>query len=192
MMRLLAGLCLLLPAMVAGAADDLVAKPRVELTTSEGTIELELERQQAPRTVEHFLQLVDSGFYDDLIFHRVIEGFMIQGGGYTSGLELREDEQTVVNESGNGLSNSRGSIAMARTDDPHSANSQFFINLENNARLDPQKDPTPGRWGYTVFGNVIEGMEVVDKIARVQTAPRGEHQNAPVVPVVIKSARQVD
>lgn len=192
MTRLLTGLCLLLPALVAGAADDIAAKPRVELTTSEGTIELELEAQQAPRTVEHFLQLVDSGFYDGLIFHRVIEGFMIQGGGYTPGLELREDEQTVVNESGNGLSNGRGSIAMARTDDPHSANSQFFINLGNNARLDPQKDPAQRRWGYTVFGNVVKGIEVVDKIARVQTSAQGEHLNAPVVPVVIKSARQVE
>ena len=160
--------------------------------TSEGTIKLELETQQAPRTVEHFLQLVDSGFYNGLVFHRVIEGFMIQGGGYTPGLELREDEQTIVNESGNALSNGRGSIAMARTDDPHSANSQFFINVENNSRLDPQKDPAQGRWGYTVFGNVIAGMEVVDKIAGVQTAPQGEHPDAPVAPVVIKSARQVD
>lgn len=192
MTRMFAGLCLLLLTAVADGADDIPAHPRVQLDTSEGTIKLELDTEQAPRTVEHFLQLVDSGFYDGLIFHRVIAGFMIQGGGYTPVLESREDEQTIVNESGNALGNNRGAIAMARTDDPHSANSQFFINVEDNSRLDPQKDPAQGRWGYTVFGHVIEGMDVVDKIAGAQTAPKGEHQNAPVVPVLIKSARQVD
>jgi cyclophilin family peptidyl-prolyl cis-trans isomerase len=192
MKTIVAGLSLFLLAANAGAADDLPAHPRVELVTSEGTIRLELETLQAPKTVAHFLELVDAGFYDGLIFHRVIDGFMIQGGGYTAGLKLREDEQTIVNESGNGLSNARGTIAMARTGDPHSANSQFFINLVDNDRLDPQKAAGNGSWGYTVFGYVIEGMDVVDKIAAAETSPQGEHPNAPMVPIVIKSAKQVD
>jgi cyclophilin family peptidyl-prolyl cis-trans isomerase len=182
--------CLLAPA--AHAADRLSAHPRVALETSEGSIKLELETKQAPLTVAHFLELVDAGYYDGLVFHRVIPGFMIQGGGYTPGLEERKDEVTLPNESGNALSNLRGTIAMARTDDPHSANSQFFINVADNPRLDPQKDPVKGRWGYTVFGYVIEGMDVVDQIAATATSPQGEHENAPVVPVIIKSARRVD
>lgn len=183
---------LVLPAATALAEDDLPAHPRVELVTSEGTIKLELETKSAPRTVAHFVELANAGFYDGLVFHRVIAGFMIQGGGYTPGLEAREDETTIVNESGNAMSNKRGTIAMARTDDPHSANSQFFINLVDNQRLDPQKDPVNGRWGYTVFGYVIEGMDVVDAIAAVETSPQGEHANAPIAPIVIKSARVVD
>ncbi len=184
--------CAAIAANTANAADPIPAHPRVDIVTTEGTIRLELETKQAPKTVAHFLELVDAGFYDGLIFHRVIAGFMIQGGGYTPGLELREDDQSIANESGNAMSNARGTIAMARTDDPHSANSQFFINLVNNDRLDPQKDPVQGRWGYTVFGYVTEGMEVVDKIAAVQTSPQGEQPNAPAVPIVIKSATQVD
>ncbi len=185
-------IALLLCFAIAAAADPIPAHPRIEIVTTEGTIRLELETKQAPKTVAHFLDLVDAGFYDGLIFHRVIAGFMIQGGGYTPGLEPREDEQTIVNESGNAMSNTRGTIAMARTEDPHSANSQFFINLVDNERLDPQKDPAQGRWGYTVFGYVIEGMDVVDQIAAVQTSPQGEHPDAPAVPIVIKSAKQVD
>jgi cyclophilin family peptidyl-prolyl cis-trans isomerase len=192
MKTIVVSLALFLLAAIAGAADDIPGHPRVELLTSEGTIRLELETQQAPKTVAHFLELVDSGFYDGLIFHRIIDGFMIQGGGYTPGFKLREDEQTIVNESGNGLSNARGTIAMARTGDPHSANSQFFINLVDNERLDPQKAAGKGSWGYTVFGYVIEGMDVVDKIAAAETSPQGEHPNAPMVPIIIKSAKQLD
>lgn len=190
-MRTLIATLLLLHAGVV-AAQGSIAHPHVEMITSEGTIKLELDSKEAPRTVEHFLELVDAGFFDGLIFHRVIEGFMIQGGGYTPGFDAREDETTLVNESGNALGNKRGTIAMARTDDPHSANSQFFINVVDNDRLDPQKDPAKGRWGYTVFGYVIEGMDVVDKIAASETSPQGEHQDAPVVPIVIKSVKQVD
>lgn len=192
MRTVLTALLLCVAALAADAADPIPAHPRVDIVTSEGTIRLELETRQAPKTVAHFLDLVDAGFYDGLIFHRVIAGFMIQGGGYTPGLDLREDDQAIANESGNAMSNARGTIAMARTEDPHSANSQFFINVVDNDRLDPQKDPAQGRWGYTVFGYVIEGMDVVDKIAAVETSPQGEHPNAPSVPVVIKSANQVD
>jgi cyclophilin family peptidyl-prolyl cis-trans isomerase len=176
-------------AVFAQAADPVPAHPYVKLETSEGNIVLELDGKQAPLTVGHFLGLVDSGFYDGLSFHRVIPGFMSQGGGFTPGLKRKEDDGTIPNESGNGLSNLRGTIAMARTGDPHSANSQFFINVADNQRLDPTKQAFNGRWGYTVFGQVIEGMEVVDKIVSVQTGPQGPFQSdVPVVPIIIKKA----
>ena len=116
---------------------------------------------------------------------------MIQAGGYTPGFTYKEDEERLVNESGNAMSNVRGTIAMARLNDPHSANSQFFINLADNSRLDPQKNAVQGRWGYTVFGYVVQGIEVVDKIAAAETAPQGEHANAPIIPIVIKSMSQI-
>jgi len=169
------------------AADEVPAHPYVKMETTEGDIILELDGRQAPLTVGHFLKLVDSGFYDGLVFHRVIPGFMAQGGGYTPGLKLKEDDASIANESGNGLSNIRGTIAMARTGDPHSANSQFFINVANNVRLDPNKNTVGGSWGYTVFGFVIEGMEVVDTIVSVKTGPQGEFRtDVPIVPIVIK------
>lgn len=175
----------------ASAADPVPAHPYVKFETSEGDIVLELDGRQAPLTVGHFLSLVDSGFYDGLIFHRVIPGFMAQGGGFTPGLKRKEDDSRVPNESGNGLSNLRGTIAMARTGDPHSANSQFFINVVDNQRLDPAKQAVNGRWGYTVFGQVIEGMDVVDRIVSVQTGPQGQFQSdVPVVPIIIKKAAQ--
>jgi peptidyl-prolyl cis-trans isomerase A (cyclophilin A) len=130
---------------------------------------------------------VDSGFYDGLVFHRVMPGFMVQGGGFTPGLKLKETDFSIPNESGNGMSNIRGTIAMARTGDPHSANSQFFINVQNNARLDPNKNASSGGWGYTVFGFVIDGMDVVDRIVSVKTGPQGPFQSdVPLVPIVIK------
>ena len=181
----------LLLALPSAAADRILPHPHIEMVTTEGTIKFELVTKQAPKTVEHFLELVDNGFYDGLIFHRVIDGFMVQTGGYTPDFKLREDEASIINESGNGLSNTRGTIAMARTRDPHSANSQFFINLADNSRLDPHKDPVRGRWGYTVFGYVIEGMEVVDKIAKAETSPQRDHENAPVIPIVIKKMSQI-
>jgi cyclophilin family peptidyl-prolyl cis-trans isomerase len=169
------------------AADEVPAHPYVKIETTEGDIVLELDGRQAPLTVGHFLTLVDSGFYDGLVFHRVIPGFMAQGGGFTPGLVLKEDDGTVPNESGNGMSNVRGTIAMARTGDPHSANSQFFINVADNSRLDPNKRATGGSWGYTVFGFVIEGMDVVDIIVSVKTGPQGPFQtDVPLVPIVIK------
>ncbi len=191
MRHTLFALALTFTASVAFAADKIPAHPQIVVVTTEGTFKMELVTKEAPHTVEHFLGLVDAGFYDGLIFHRVITGFMVQTGGYTPGFKLKEDKQNVVNESGNAMSNLRGTIAMARTGDPHSADSQFFINLGDNARLDPQKDPVRGRWGYTVFGYVFEGMEVIDKIALAETAPQGEHQDAPIIPIVIKSMSQI-
>lgn len=189
MKQILIALLLGLLGASALAADPVPAHPYVKLETSEGDIILELDGRQAPLTVGHFLELVDSGFYDGLIFHRVIPGFMAQGGGFTPGLKRKEDDGTVPNESGNGLSNLRGTVAMARTGDPHSANSQFFINVADNPRLDPNKDPVRGSWGYTVFGQVIEGMDVVDSIVSVQTGPQGQfRKDVPVVPIIIKKA----
>ncbi len=170
------------------AADKVPAHPYIKIETTEGNIVLELNGKQAPLTVGHVLKLVDSGYYDGLIFHRVIPGFMAQSGGFTPGFKLKENDDTIPNESGNGLSNLRGTIAMARTGDPHSANSQFFINVSNeNIRLDPNKNTVSGSWGYTVFGYVIEGMEVVDKIVSVQTGPQGPfNSDVPLIPIVIK------
>ncbi len=187
MKKTLFGLILGLLCTFATAADKLPAHPYIKIETTEGIIVLELDGKMAPLTVGHFLGLVDSGFYDGLIFHRVIPGFMAQGGGYTPGLKNKESDNSIPNESGNGLSNLRGTIAMARTGDPHSANSQFFINVENNVRLDPNKNTVAGSWGYTVFGFVIQGMEVVDKIVLVQTGPQGTFKSdVPVIPIVIK------
>lgn len=182
---------LMLAVPVATAQDRIVNHPHVEVVTTVGTFKIELVTKQAPQTVRHFMGLVRSGFYDGLIFHRVIPGFMIQAGGYTPGFELREDDQTIVNESGNALSNRRGTVAMARTEDPHSANSQFFINVVDNDRLDPQKDPVRGRWGYTAFGYVFEGMDVVDAIAAAETAPQQNFPDAPVVPIVIEKMSEI-
>ena len=161
--------------------------PYVKMETTEGDIILELDGRQAPLTVGHFLKFVDSGFYDNTIFHRVIPGFMAQAGGHTPDLKLKETDETVPNESGNGLTNVRGTIAMARTSDPHSANSQFFINVVDNQRLDPNKKRVNGTWGYTVFGEVIEGMDVVDRIVSARTGPQGPFaKDVPVVPIIIK------
>jgi len=199
-------LLLVLTAATGFAADKVPAHPHIEMVTSLGTIKLELDGKQAPITVTHVLKLVDSGFYDGTVFHRVIPSFMAQGGGYTPGLELRESMATknadgsiekvpvpaIPNESGNGMTNVRGTIAMARTGDPHSANAQFFINVADNARLDPTKAPYNGRWGYTVFGQVIEGMDVVDAIVSSETGPGGEFsRDVPVVPVIIKKIARV-
>ncbi|MCZ6459959.1 MAG: peptidylprolyl isomerase, partial [Gammaproteobacteria bacterium] len=140
---------------VAYGEDSVPAHPHVRVETTQGTFVLELEGKRAPLTVRNFLSLVDSGHYDGTIFHRVIHDFMIQGGGYTPDLNARKSAETIPNESGNGLSNTYGTVVMARTSDPHSASAQFFVNVADNTRL----DPSPGSWGYTVFGYVIEGME---------------------------------
>lgn len=187
MRQTLIALIMGLTAFAAIAADEVPPHPYIEMVTTEGTIILELDGKQAPLTVGHILKLVDSGFYDGIIFHRVIPGFMAQTGGHTPDLKIKENDDTIPNESGNGLSNVRGTIAMARTSDPHSANSQFFINVADNSRLDPGKKRTGGTWGYTVFGRVIQGMEVVDKIVNVQTGPQGDMPgDVPVIPIVIK------
>ena len=191
MKKALLALTLILATSIASAADKLLPHPQIEMETSLGTIRLELDTKQAPLTVAHFVELAEAGFFDGLIFHRVIDGFMVQGGGYTPDFKPREDETTIPNESGNKYSNVRGTIAMARTGDPHSANSQFFINLVDNSRLDPQKDPVRGRWGYTVFGYVVSGMEVVDAIAVAEKAPQKGFPDAPIVPIIINKVTHV-
>lgn len=162
--------------------------PRVAFETSEGTIVVELAPQAAPKTVENFLTYVKAGHYNGTVFHRVIPTFMIQGGGFTADMKQKPTRAPIQLESKNGLKNERGSVAMARTSDPDSATSQFFINVVDNARLDyPSFDGN----GYAVFGKVVEGMDVVDKIKGVATDSRGGHQNVPITPVVIKSAKIV-
>jgi cyclophilin family peptidyl-prolyl cis-trans isomerase len=175
-----------LTAVDAGAAAD--ENPVVVLDTSKGPITIELDKQRAPGTVDNFLKYVDSGFYDNLIFHRVIDGFMIQGGGMDDKMQEKPTRAPIKNEASNGLSNKRGTIAMARTSNPDSATAQFFVNLVDNSRnLGPGGvDAT----GYTVFGQVTSGMEAVDAIAKVQTGQRGPHGDVPLAPVYIKSAKR--
>jgi cyclophilin family peptidyl-prolyl cis-trans isomerase len=159
--------------------------PQVEMVTSSGTFVLELDRNRAPVTVENFLSYVKEGFYKDTIFHRVIEGFVIQAGGYTKDFEEKETKPDIINESGNGLKNQRMSIGMARNNLPHTGSSQFYINLANNYPLDPM----PTRWGYAVFGDVIDGMDVIDAIGHSATESKQDFQNVPVAPIIILEAR---
>jgi cyclophilin family peptidyl-prolyl cis-trans isomerase len=163
--------------------------PVVALETSKGTIKIELYPDKAPETVANFLRYVDDGFYNGTIFHRVRKGFMIQGGGMTADMNEKATRAPIKNESANGLTNQRGTIAMARTGEPHSASSQFFINHVTNGFLD--RANAGDGWGYAVFGKVIEGIEVVDAIAEVQTGNKGGHADVPVESVTIKSARRV-
>ena len=169
----------------AVAPNGLAADPQIDVRTSAGTIRLELYPAKAPKTVENFLQYVRDGHYNGTIFHRVIDGFMIQGGGFDEKLTQKKVNKPVPIESQNGLTNVTYSLAMARTGDPNSATSQFFINVADNEALN-----YPGRdgFGYTVFGKVIQGQEVVDKIKGVLVDDKGIFQNIPVIPVVIKSA----
>ena len=160
----------------------------VKLETSMGDIVIELNEQAAPVTVKNFLRYVQEGFYDGTIFHRVIHGFMIQGGGFTAEMEKKETRDPITNEAGNGLRNERGTIAMARSNDPNSATSQFFINHTDNMPLDYVANVNPG---YAVFGKVTEGMDVVDSIAKVETTTRAGMADVPVEPVVIKSAKVI-
>lgn len=164
--------------------------PRVVLDTSKGKIVLELDADKAPRTVTNFLTYVDAGFYDGTIFHRVIPGFMIQGGGFTAEMQQKQTRAPIQNEADNGLQNGRGTIAMARTPDPNSATAQFFINTVDNDFLN-HKSKSPQGWGYAVFGRVVEGIDVVDEISRVKTVSRGMHRDIPVEPVVIVSAKRL-
>jgi peptidyl-prolyl cis-trans isomerase A (cyclophilin A) len=169
---------------VAAQGDD--KQPVVVLDTSFGPITIALDAEKAPITAQNFVQYVDAGFYDNLIFHRVIPRFMIQGGGFDASMKEKFEGQKgkIKNESSNGLSNVRGSISMARTPDPDSAQNQFFINLSDNANLDRAGG------GYTVFGKVIDGMDVVDKIAKARTSTQGVHGDVPVEPIMIKTARR--
>jgi peptidyl-prolyl cis-trans isomerase B (cyclophilin B) len=160
----------------------------VILTTNHGKIKLELDAEKAPKTVENFLSYVRAGHYDGTIFHRVIDGFMIQGGGFEPGMKQKPTNAPVENEAANGLKNEPYSLAMARTSDPHSASAQFFINIKNNSFLDY---PGQDGWGYCVFGKVTEGTDVVDKIKAVKTTRTGMHADVPVENVVIEKAEEV-
>jgi cyclophilin family peptidyl-prolyl cis-trans isomerase len=169
----------------------LAANPKVELKTSLGTVIIELYPENAPKTVENFLQYVKDGFYDGTIFHRVIPGFMAQGGGFTPKLQQKTTRPAIRNEAGNGLRNATGTLAMARTADPHSATAQFFINVSENDFLD-FKSPDDKGYGYTVFARVTSGMDVVQKMLQVPTATVGSHQNVPRQPIVIERARLLE
>ena len=158
--------------------------PVVEMKTSLGTLEIELDQEKAPESVKNFLDYTNKKFYDGTIFHRVISGFMIQGGGFESGMKKKATQKPIKNEAKNGLKNQRGTIAMARTQDPHSATAQFFINHKNNDNLDY---PSFDNWGYAVFGKVVKGEDVIDKIAGVKTTTKGGYQNVPVEDVKIIS-----
>lgn len=163
--------------------------PRVVIDTNYGTIVVELYPDKAPVTVRNFLQYVDERHYDGMIFHRVIPQFMIQGGGYEPGLREKKTRPPIPNEAGNGLSNERGTLAAARAAAPDSATAQFYINAKDNAFLDRRN--TPDKIGHAVFGQVVEGMQVVDQISQVKTAKQGVHQDVPVEDVVIRSARRL-
>ena len=163
---------------------------QVKFTTSLGAFTLQLDAEKAPKTVENFLAYVAAGHYDNTVFHRVIKGFMIQGGGFEPGMKQKECRAPIDNEAANGLKNKRGTIAMARTGDPHSATAQFFINVVDNDFLD-FKSPSGQGWGYCVFGEVTEGMETVDAIRAVRTGNKGFHQDVPVDDVVIEKAEIV-
>ena len=169
--------------------DDSQGETRiVTLTTSLGAIELQLDGGSAPGTVSNFIAYVEGGHYDGILFHRVIPNFMIQGGGMRAGLVENPTRAPIENEADNGLKNLRGTIAMARTQDPHSATAQFFINLKDNSFLD-HTEKSPTGWGYAVFGQVISGMDVVDQIASVETGSVGYHENVPIDDVIIEHAR---
>ncbi|MDR8920665.1 Peptidyl-prolyl cis-trans isomerase cyp18 [Burkholderia multivorans] len=159
----------------------------VELHTNHGVIKLELDAAKAPKTVENFLNYVKKGHYDGTVFHRVINGFMIQGGGFEPGMKQKPTDAPIDNEANNGLKNDKYTIAMARTNDPHSATAQFFINVNDNDFLN-HSSPTPQGWGYAVFGKVVEGQDVVDKIKGVKTGNAGFHQDVPTDDVVIEKA----
>ncbi len=163
----------------------------IKLNTNFGTITLKLDADKAPVTVENFTNYVKEGFYNGTIFHRVINGFMIQGGGMEPGMKEKSTRAPIKNEADNGLSNETGTIAMARTNDPHSASAQFFINVSNNTFLN-HRAPTPEGWGYAVFGKVVDGMDVVERIKAVATGNAGFHQDVPVEDVIIESAEVVE
>jgi len=184
--------CLLtLSIAMGGPASAEQHNPKVRLETSKGVIVVELFSEKAPISTENFLHYVDSGGYDGLIFHRVISGFMVQGGGFEPGMKQRTPSAAPIqNEADNGLKNKRGTLAMARTPDPHSASNQFFINLVDNGFLD-HSGKTPQGWGYAVFGQVLEGMEAVDAIATVATGNVGGHGDVPAEDIVIIKAEKV-
>ena len=165
--------------------------PKVELhIAGQGVVTLELDEQKAPKTVANFLSYVKKGHYDGTIFHRVIDGFMVQGGGFAPGMNQKPADATVENEANNGLKNDRYTVAMARTSAPHSASAQFFINVADNDFLN-HKSPTPQGWGYAVFGKVVGGQDIIDRLKSVPTGNRGGHGDVPLQPVTIQSATVV-
>ncbi|WP_373740398.1 peptidylprolyl isomerase [Neisseria sp.] len=174
----------LFAAFALTAAIGAHAETRAAIDTNMGRIELSLDETRAPKTVANFVSYARKGFYNNTVFHRVIDGFMIQGGGFTADMVQKATDKAISNEAANGLKNTVGTIAMARTGNPNSATSQFFINVADNEPLN-YKAPTPQGYGYAVFGKVVSGMDVVQKIAKVQTASRSYHQNVPIKPVVI-------
>jgi len=182
---ILAAGALLVAAGALAAAE--APNPQMVLDTSEGVMVIELFPDKAPRSVENIIQYVEDGFYEDTIFHRVIPRFMIQGGGFGQDLVKKPVRAPVANEADNGLKNDRGTIALARTSDPHSATAQFYINLIDNDSLD-HRTKTDRGWGYCVFGRVIEGMNVVDRISRARTQTRGPMRDVPALPIVIERA----
>lgn len=185
-------LAVLMLAIIAGTSmgqESAVSNPQVVMETSKGDIVLELYLDKAPLTVKNFLDYIDAGFYSGTVFHRVIPGFMLQGGGFSRDMQKKSTLIPVKNEAFNGLKNDRGTIAMARTQDPHSASSQFFINTVDNAFLNYKSQTTAG-WGYAVFGKVIKGMEVVDAISKVQTGTQGRFRDVPKTPVEIIKVRR--
>ncbi|MGO9935365.1 MAG: peptidylprolyl isomerase [Steroidobacteraceae bacterium] len=176
------------PASAAPKPAPTVPSPQVQVVTSMGNFTIELNAERAPLTVAHFLSYVDQGYYSNTIFHRVVQGFVIQAGGFDADYNPKHAPAKVVNESGNGLSNVRGSVGMARTTSPHAADAQFFVNLSDNQALDPNQT----RWGYAVFGRVIQGMDVVDKIGNVATGSHGVlKEEAPLKAVIILRIERV-
>ena len=183
----IATLIIMMTISSVSASEEKNENPEIILETTKGKIVLQLDAKKAPVTVSNFKDYVESGHYDGTIFHRVIPGFMIQGGGFTPDMRQKPVKDPIKNEADNGLKNKRGTIAMARTPTPHSATAQFFINTEDNSFLDHKSKDIKG-WGYAVFGKVIEGMDVVDSIASVKTGIKGGHRDVPVEPVVILKA----
>jgi len=165
----------------------MTSNTRVQLKTNHGSIIVSLHEKEAPKTAANFLKYVEAGHYTNSLFHRVIDGFMVQGGGFDKDMNQKPAENTVENEADNGLKNKIGTFVMARTNDPHSGSAQFFINIADNSFLD-HTGKTPQGWGYAVFGEVVEGMPVVEKMAKVKTGTHGFHQDVPVDPLIIEEA----
>ena len=192
-MKLSAAILSLLAVTICALATPVSAQqtshdPRVRVVTSAGDFVISLDTDRSPLTVAAFLEKVDSGFYEGTIFHRVITGFVAQAGGFTEDMEMKPVEGGVVNESGNGLSNMRGTVGLARSNDPHSGTTQFYVNLADNLDLNPR----PSRWGYAVFGTIVEGMEVVDSIGHSPTGAAGPFpRNVPVTPIVIERIERI-
>ncbi len=187
-MKLLLSLCLLLPILAAAETTEpqTTEYPTVILHTNHGAITLELFEDEAPQSAANFLQYARDGHYDGTLFHRVIPNFMIQGGGFDTDFQQKPTRDPIENEADNGLANERGTLAMARTNDPHSATSQFFINVTDNEFLNHRSKASGQTWGYAVFGRVVDGMDVVEAIRQVDTGRRGMHQDVPVEDVIIE------